>query len=1041
MANASFVWSNFLGGEWSPFAQGRMDQPKYKTALALCLNAYPIEEGALPRRPGFQHAGQTRNGAPGRIIEYVFSETAAFTMEFTDGHLRFRRGANLVTDGVPTSVTSITTAFPAVMTTGASTAWSNGDIVIFTPIGAAAALAVPYLLNTQFSVQGSGSTWSLYDPFTGNPINGATLAWATATFSVAKVLDLATPYVNGSWANTRVVQTDTNSVLLNPAYPAQVLTPTIPVAGGPPSTFTLAAAYLQNGPYLPLNAQGLITPSGTTGSITVTMSYAAYSATTAYKLGDFVLSSGISYQSLIDANVGNTPASSPTDWAVVSAGALWGPNGFTALDIGRSILLNTGGATPTVTWGKITALSSVGIISPSLAGSTNFLSGGFTGSKVSGSTFNTAAAAFDTIVSKPYASCCGYTISANSSGAITLFSLTGKNYSGASAQVVSSALVYPSSDIGFGSVSGGATIGTVTFTLRAGAAAPTGDGQGTLLGTAYASPGQRSPVTIASSSGASWNYVWVEVDAAGTISGAGTAGLVLAQVQFFGSSGAPGTAATVAILGPALPNTSNTFWQAGAYSNVTAWPANGCYHEGRLWLSGAIPNRADSSNSNQPFVFAPSSSAGVVGDSNSISGTFNSAEVNPIFWMAPDLQGIVCGTQEGEYLIQSGTTNTALTPANVQAHLVTKYGCANVEPRKTGLTTMFVQKFGRKLQEYLSDIFSGRFFSPNASQNAQHLTIGGLQEIAYQSGLQNIVWGRTGNGQLIGCTYNRVTLSSTAEPLYQGWHQHTMGSGRSVTSISVGPSTDGELSALTIVTADNNGPYHVEIMRNLFDEEAAMADAWFLDDAIVPPVAASTTVDLSPGLAFYGLSAHEGKQVDAFVAGLDLGTFTVADGSIFVPYSTSNSLFTARYLAELASEGNSYGDTACAVDGGLWMIPAIVGFSFTTKVQLVRPNEPAQTGAQNGPAFGKMQRVAQYAIQMWKAQGISVGTSFSRTHPVKLRTEGGKPIGADQLFSGIVQDTLDDTSSYQGSQLCWEITRPFPATVNAIGGFINTQDK
>jgi hypothetical protein len=1043
MANASFTWSNFLGGEWSPFAQGRMDQPKYKTALALCLNAYPIEEGALPRRPGFQHCAPTRGGVAGRIVPFVFSEVASYTVELTPGHARFFSGADLVNDNAPSSVVSISTASPAVLTVAVATTWATGDQIEFSYNDPASAAAVPYLAARQFAVTKSTTTvFSLTDPITGANIDGSVLAWATANVTATRVLDLVTPYTALQWPTVRMVQTDSGGLLLQGGVAPQVLTATPPV-GGAPAAFALAVAYLQDGPYLAAPSGGLAIPSGTSGSVTVTLSYAAYSATQGYKLGDFVSASGVSYRSLVDANVGNMPASSPTDWAVVSPGLGWGPIGFIASDIGRMVRLHN--TTSGWTWGKITALSASGLIDPALSGSTNFVA---VSNGISPALSGSANLLFDGTISKTYSAGCQFSDSDTAVGSFTDYFRGGKNYSGATAQVITSALVYFPTDYGAaGAQINGVTNLILTAYLRAGASAPTGAGQGTRLGSVSIPLSQIAPITISSNSGASWNYVWVEI--AYSVYGLRSGGYPnfgiqegIAQIQFYGPSGAPGTAATVAILGGALTDTSACSYQAGLYSDTTGWPTTGCYQEGRLWLTGAQPNRVDSSCANTPSIFSPSNAAGTVGDGDAISGTFNSAEANPIFWLAPDLQGIVAGTQEGEYLIQSGSANIPITPANAQAHLVTKYGAANVEPKKTGLTTMFVQKYGRKLQEYLSDIFSGRFFSPNASQNAQHLTVGGLQEIAYQSGLQNIVWGRTGKGQLIGCTYNRVTLSSTAEPQYQGWHQHQLGSGRTVTSLAEGPSTDGTLSAITVVTAGATGePYHVEIMRNLFDEEAAMTDAWFLDDAIVPSCAVTTTAALQTGLTFYGLAPHEGKHVDAFVAGLDLGTHTVTNGAIFIPYgSDPTGLFTQRYLALLTAEGNDYGDMACAVDSGMLTIPAIVGFSFTTKVQLVRPNEPAQTGAQNGPAFGKFQRITQYAIQLWKAQGISIGTDFSRMHPIKLRTPGGRNIGADQLFSGIIQDTLDDTSAL-GSQLCWQVTRPFPATVNAIGGFINTQDK
>jgi hypothetical protein len=42
-------------------------------------------------------------------------------------------------------------------------------------------------------------------------------------------------------------------------------------------------------------------------------------------------------------------------------------------------------------------------------------------------------------------------------------------------------------------------------------------------------------------------------------------------------------------------------------------------------------------------------------------------------------------------------------------------------------------------------------------------------------------------------------------------------------------------------------------------------------------------------------------------------------------------------------------------------------------------------------------------------------------------------------FTGIRRETLKDDFSFD-SMLCWQTTRPLPATVTNLGGFIDTQD-
>ena len=88
MADASYLQTSFLGGEWSPRMQGRLDLPKYRFAMTLCLNGIPVEEGAWVRRSGTAWLGTTRSGNAGRVIGWEFQEGLPMFLEFTDGHMR-----------------------------------------------------------------------------------------------------------------------------------------------------------------------------------------------------------------------------------------------------------------------------------------------------------------------------------------------------------------------------------------------------------------------------------------------------------------------------------------------------------------------------------------------------------------------------------------------------------------------------------------------------------------------------------------------------------------------------------------------------------------------------------------------------------------------------------------------------------------------------------------------------------------------------------------------------------------------------------------
>jgi hypothetical protein len=478
----------------------------------------------------------------------------------------------------------------------------------------------------------------------------------------------------------------------------------------------------------------------------------------------------------------------------------------------------------------------------------------------------------------------------------------------------------------------------------------------------------------------------------------------------------------------------------GLYSNTTGWPTCGTYHEGRIWLGGVVSNRFDGSVSNG-FVgtglnFAPTAPSGAVNANNAISYICNGEDVNQLLWMKPDQQGILFGTQAGEWLISAPSAG-ALSPTNVKAVRVTKIGCANIEPRRAEHTLLFVQRFTRKIMEYFADVYSGKFTAPNLTERAKHMTVSGIAEIAYQQELAPIFWARCNNGQLIGATYKRDTLMTSQGPTIIGWHRHQLGSGRSVESIAVGPSQNGNLDTLSMITNDpNTGVRHIELMTDLLDEGFALTQCWFLDDAIVP---SSTVVQAAPtggpygSLLVNGLSVHNGKTVTAYIAGLDCGDYTVSNGSITVPFGdglapggsgTANGLFTAALVQSFQ------------------VLPAVVGFTYNSDGQLVRPVSPADTGAREGPGWAKFTRQHRVGAQLFGMVNgsISFGTDFTTMYAAKLLQPNGTPYQINQQWSGIWRDNQNSIYGFDSNMTTWRISRPNPGFVMVVGGFDATAD-
>ena len=981
MADASYMVTSFLGGELSDFAAGRVDKPDYKISLSVCLNSFPVEIGPWVRRPGTAFAGTTKGGMPGRVISWAFEQINPVTLEFTDGNVCFRSGLRWLTNNDSQSVTSISTANPAVVTvTGTSPA--TGRRVTFANLG----ITCPLLQNRQFLWTHTGThTGTIADALTGATIDGSTLGVGglAATATVSSIEDVTTPYIGGSWSSLRMVQAETTGILLQGSIAPQALVVTTPLPALTDPVFTLSTAVFDDGPYLDPFTNGVqAVPASTSGLIQLTLQFPAYSSTKSYKVGDFVTSSSVNYESLIDQNVGNTPAGSPSDWNPVAAGAaINNGQGFLATDIGRLIrlysepplwnaadsysttavvtynptespgqgtywqalttgsgnvpgndlthwqLVQPGAALPSIpnftnplaaagpaqwTWGKIVSLL-------------NFIPGNISGVAQIGNMVQRGglAAGFDGNTSQNLAA--SPSLSASPSvgpgfNANVLNDYIGQDYgaTSAGAYAVDHITIWPTSDIGyvvvdplFQNLAGQLVMSPFLFGSNSAPTTPT-DGVELGVGSPLILTGTfpkgtnsslgNAPITINSfDKVTTYRYVWAVMQVNFVCNGGTTTIMsfvnATAQVQIFVATGSSvsGAGVDVEIIGPPLLYAAPVIaWRLGAYSDTTGYPTCGCYASGRLWLGGAIANRFDASVSNgiagAAVNFAPTDQYGNVLASSAIDELLNDGGVNPIYWMIPDLQGIIMGTEEREILVFAPGQG-GIAPNNIDKRPAGRHGVANVEPRPTEHTYVFVQRYSLKLLEYFADVFSGKFTAPNLADKAQHITRNGIAEIAYTYAATPIIWGRDTTNALFGCTYKRDTLMTSQGPTYYAWHRHQLGSGRLVESITGGPSTGGNLDALTMVTnnvatATQGFLRHVEILTDSMDELSPIGAAWFLDDAIVP---SSTNTTNTGGVGYGGLTINglwhlNGSNVSVFAGGLDCGDHPVTSGAVFVPY-------------------------------------------------------------------------------------------------------------------------------------------------------------
>ena len=488
-------------------------------------------------------------------------------------------------------------------------------------------------------------------------------------------------------------------------------------------------------------------------------------------------------------------------------------------------------------------------------------------------------------------------------------------------------------------------------------------------------------------------------------------------------------------------------WQLGLY-NLDTWPTCGCFHEGRLWLSGAVPGRYNGSVANQVYSptynfpsFSPTDQYGNVLDDSAIDYTLTLTPVSTALWMEPEHSGIVVGTAAGEILITASTLNDPLTPTSMQAHWATRYKSQNSEPVRMGIGIGFIQSFGRRLMEYVVDVFSQKFIGRHLNQYAKDLTTTGIKKIVYQEELAPVIWALTNNAELAGCTYRRVSNFGTEGPLFNGWHAHALGSNRGIHWICTGTTATGTEDILILKTLDAQGKWHMEGMQPLFDVDQPLNAAWFLDSAFSSGVLVGTDNGVNLGITLAGLPSGTGNtDYHVMIAGLACGPIRASNGTIFVPYgSDPDGYLSAQWLIDNQSSTNG---VVISVEGSPITVSCVVGFLYPSVAKLLRPVLVEDVRTQAGPGLAKTRRNHMYGVQVSQTvTGALVSVDNGPLSEMNFVDQDQQTkLDHTTLYDGIFWDTIDDDMSFDG-QITIQQVEPYPLTLAAVSGFLHTQDR
>ncbi len=425
---------------------------------------------------------------------------------------------------------------------------------------------------------------------------------------------------------------------------------------------------------------------------------------------------------------------------------------------------------------------------------------------------------------------------------------------------------------------------------------------------------------------------------------------------------------------PFLSTAASKAWRLGALSKTTGYASTAAFFEQRLVLGKG--NGVYGSETGKYEVFSPSGDDGTVKADNGYGYELSSEQINDICWLSSG-RVLAIGTVGADFTLSTSGGEGSL-PMTVKVVRHSTYGSEPVAPLKISNTTLFVQRYGRKVRAFVYDSNSDGYVAKDVTTLASHITESGIREMALQQEPVPVVWCALKNGSLIGMTYE-------AEESVRAWHTHTM-KGAFVESIVTQPAENGRYDELYLAvrrTVGGEEKRYIEVMeRGMTEENDAPSECFYVDCGL----SYSGEKVKSVG----GLEHLEGETVAILADGAVQPERVVRDGKIELD------------------------------------VPAAVVHVGLPYVSVLQPSALSGLGEYSVSENGK-KRISSLLIRFYKTLGVKVGRN-GHTEPLVFRRTSDRTDCPPELFSG------DRKISFSG---CWddsavirvEQDQPLPATV------------
>ena len=552
---------------------------------------------------------------------------------------------------------------------------------------------------------------------------------------------------------------------------------------------------------------------------------------------------------------------------------------------------------------------------------------------------------------------------------------------------------------------------------------------------------------------------------------------------------------TVEIIEDLGSSTASVDFALGAFSDTTGHPSCVTFFEQRLVFAGT-------SQQPQTIFFSKSGDyenmdaniGGTIADSDAIIYTIATNQVNAIRFMTAT-RTLIIGTAGGEFVVSGGGTDVAITPTNILIKKQSNHGAANVDAIAVGNATLFLQRAKRKIRELAYNFDVDGYIAPDMTILAEHVTEGGLTQMAYQQEPNQIVYATRNDGELIALTYQR-------EQKVTAWHRHIFGGRFGNATITVTDyaniangtrivltKADGTQVTFTSSTTDVSGKFHTETSNNQTATNLKTlinADSNFTATVSSNVVTITETTPISTGfLTITSLDdatrlakTDEGKAVCESVAVIptddteyevyvivkrtingstkryvevlntfdfnetDNTSFNFLDSQLTYSGSAATSISGLSHLegqtVSILTNGATHPDKTVS-SGSVTLDRSAtevkIGLAYTSLLTTMR----LDAGSQNGTSQGKTKRIYDITIRMFETVGIEVGPDLNNMERIPFRSSANDMDNALPVFTG--DKEVEFRGNYETDGFVFvRQTQPLPLTLLSLYPRLQTND-